>query len=232
MALPIKLSLAGDGRLVILTPQTVRSVFFQFTEVNREYTGREKFPLNRPLYQPFKLWKYKSKSDGRILRKTSLTSCSKKNSWQETDATLLDALYRSHLDKNKLSHFHKRDIQYIEREINKQIIINNLALVEKEGILLSGYGVCQQVGKNREKVKYIRRYGMIFILEVIMRQTVLVRYHGVLLSSLSKRIQLLFHHRLDFDLTWTCTLESFQPRQIFRVKRIYPCDRFHIVNYG
>lgn len=245
----IQLSLAGDGRLVILTPQTVRAAFFQITQVNREYTSREKFPLNRPLYKPLKLWKYQNKRDGNILRSISPSKI-QKIYWKETEATLLDGLYRRYLDREKLSHLHVKDIQYIEREINKQIVRNNLALVDHEGLLLSGYGICQEIGKNREKVQYIRRYGMIFILEPIMRQTVLkaenldlfiqdnnfdfhlVHYHGVLLSALRSRIELLFRHRLDLSITWTCTLDSFQPRQIFRITRIYPCDGFRIVNSG
>ncbi|GAB1544442.1 hypothetical protein NUACC21_71180 [Scytonema sp. NUACC21] len=250
MALPIQLSLAGDGRLVILTSQTIRNAFFQFTKVNPEYTGRQKFPLNRPLYKPFKIWKYNSKREGLIFRKTSVPPRSENITWKETDATLLDALYRAYLNREQLSYLHKKDIQYIEREINKQIVWNNLALVENEGLFLEGYGICQEIGKNREKVKYIQRYGMIFILEPIMRQTVLkaenldlflqddnfdfhlVRYHGVLLSSSLSRIELLFRHRLDFSVTWTCTLDRFHPRQIFRIRRIYPCDGFQIVNYG
>ncbi|BAZ47895.1 hypothetical protein NIES4103_05000 [Nostoc sp. NIES-4103] len=246
----MQLSLAGDGRLVILTPQTVRAAFFKLTSVNQEYTSREKFPLNRPIYKPFKLWKDENKRDGSVLRTTYAPSRIAQLYWKETEATLLDALYRKYLDREKLSHLHKKDIQYIEREINKQIIRNNLALVDEEGLLLLGYGICQEIGKNREKVKYIRRYGMIFILEPITRQTVLkaenidlflqdtnfdfhlVRYQGVLLSALRSRLKLLFRHRLDFSITWTCTLDSFQPRQIFRITRIYPCDGFRIVNYG
>ncbi|BAY20713.1 hypothetical protein NIES2100_04560 [Calothrix sp. NIES-2100] len=242
----IQLSLAGDGRLLILTPETVRSAFFQFTEVNREYTSRQKFPLNRPLDQPFKLWKYKNKRDGIVYRSISKPSWATNITAKETEATLLDGLYRAYLDREKLSYLHQKDIQYIEREINKQIIRNNLALVHNEGVLLEGYGICQQPGKNREKVKYIRRYGMIFILEPVMRQTVLkaenldlfiqdenfdfhlVRYQGVLLSTARSRLELLFRHRLDFSLTWTCTLDRFQPRQIFRINRIYPCDGFSI----
>lgn len=250
MALPIQLSLAGDGRLVILTPQTVRPAFFQFTEVNREYTSRDKFPLNRSFHQQFELWKNKCKLNGEVYRSTYVPDWRKNIDWQATEVTLLDALYRKYLDRDKLAHFTKKEIQYIEKEINKHILYNNLALVNNEGSLLTGYGICEQPGKNREKVQYMRRYGMIFILEPIMRQTVLkaenldlliqdknfdfhfVRYQGVLLSSSSSRIQLLFRHRLNFSLTWTCTLDSFQPRQIFHIKRIYPCDGFRIINYG
>lgn len=262
MALPIKLSLAGDGRFVILTPETVRTAFFQFTKVNPEYTGRHKFPLNSPFSQSLKLYKYKSKQNRGIFRTTSTSDSTEKKknkenknisfSWTETEATLLDALHRSYLDSEKLSYLHEKDIQHIETEINQQIISHNLALVENEGILLKGYGVCKQAGKNREKVNYIRRYGMIFILEAITRETVikgsnfdlfiqddnfdfyLVRYHGVILSSLNKcqSIKLLFRHRLDFNINWTCAVDSFKPRQIFRIKKIYPCDGFKIFNYS
>lgn len=217
------------------------------TEVNSKYTGRHKFPLNRPLQRSLKLWKFKNKKEGTVLRKASLPSWAENIGWRKTEATLLDALYRADLDRDRLSHLHKKDIEYIEREINKQIIWNNLALVREEGRLLEGYGLCEKVGQNREKVKYIRRYGMIFILEPMMRQAVLetqnldlfiqddnfdfhlTRYRGVLLSSSRSRIQLLFQHRLDFSITWTCTLDRFQPRQIFRIKRIYPCDGFRIL---
>ena len=93
------------------------------------------------------------------------------------------------------------------------------------------------------------RYGMFFIVEPISRQAVikmrnidlfiqeaetfefyLVRFFGVLLSSLKSKIQLSFAHRLDYSQTRTWTLDNFQPRQIFRVTKIYPCPGFRIVN--
>lgn len=243
----IQLSLAGDGRLLVLTPQTVRQAFFQFIAVNKEYTGRQKFPLHLPFHKQLQLWKHKCKTNGKVYRSTYIPDWETDLDWQEAEVTLLDVLYRKYLDRKKLAYFNQQEIQYIETEINKQIIRNNLSLVDHEGVLLSGYGICNQAGKDREKVRYIRRYGMIFILEPIMRQTVLqaknvdlliqernfdlhiVRYHGVLLSS-SSRIQLLFRHRLDFCITWTCSIEDFQPRQIFRIKKIYPCDGFRIIN--
>ncbi|WP_427161889.1 hypothetical protein ACQFX9_10120 [Aliinostoc sp. HNIBRCY26] len=246
MDVTIQLSLAGDGRLLVLTPQTVRQVFFQVIAVNREYTGRQKFPLHRPFHKQFPLWKHKCKTDGYIYRSTSIPYGEPNSDWQETEVTLLDVLYRKYLDREKLAHFNHKEIKYIETELNKQIIRNNLSLVDNEGVLLSGYGVCNQAGKNREKIRYIRRYGMIFILEPIMRQTILksenldlliqdnnfdlhlVRYHGLLLAT-SPGIQLLFRHRLDFSITWTCTIKDFQPRQIFRVQKIYPCDGFRII---
>lgn len=248
MSLPIQLSLVGDGRLVVLTPQTFRTAFFQFTQANPEYTGRERYRLNQPMHCPVKLWKRYSKGS-HFYRPYWDKPGDYKDQWKESEATLLDALHRVYYDPKNLLNLHFKDIQKIENEINQQIIVNNLALVKDEGRLLEGYGVVKGRGKNREKIKYIYRYGMIFIVEAIKRETVLrtenldlflqdydfefhlVRYHGLVLSNLRSSTQLLFRHRLDFSRTSTCTLAQFQPRQIFRVKRIYPHPGFRIINY-
>ena len=140
-----------------------------------------------------------------------------------------------------MSYLHPQDIQRVERQINKYILNYGLALVKDEGKIREGYINCHQLGKNRYKVKYIMRYGMFFILELILRETMmkmrdvdlfiqdtetydfhLVRYKGVLLSSLKSKIQLLFANRLDFSKIWTQTVEEFKPRQIFLIKEIYP----------
>lgn len=249
MLAPIKLSLAGDGRLVILSPQTVRRAFFQFTKANPEYTGRQKYRLNHPLYRPCQIWAVKGNHRKYYSRYTAKPSGDTENFWQETEATLLDGLHRGYLDRERIWYLHPQDIQLIEREINQQIIGNDLALVENEGQLLTGYGICHQIGKNREKVKYIRRYGLIFILETITRQAALktknlnlfienddrdlrlVRYQGLLLSQKQSRMNLLFRHPLDFSITWTWTCDRFQPRQIFLVREVYPCEGFSLINY-
>lgn len=210
----IQLSLVGDRRLVILTPQTVRKAFFQFTKVNPEYTGREKYKLD-----------YVSA-----------------NQWR---ATILEVLHRKYDDDPYL---HPQDILSVERQINKYILDYGLALVEDEGIVREGYLNCHQVGKNRHKVKYIRRYGMFFILDSLRRETIikmrevdlfiqdsetydfhLIRYKGIILSSLKSKIRLLFSDRLDFSKTWTQTLEEFKPRQLFLIKEIYPCEGFCLI---
>lgn len=239
MSYPIQLSLAGDGRLVILTPQTVRKAFFQFAKVNPEYTGREKYRLDRLLYHPVKVKKYTKKK------------------YIEVESTITDALHRSYLGhkanlnpdrSNGLLYLHPQDILKVERQINKYILDRGLALVEDEGQLLTGYDICKQVGKNRQKVTYIVRYGMFFILEPISRQAVikmrnvdlfiqdaesydfhLVRFYGVLLSSLKSEITLLFSHRLDYSRKWTWTPQQFKPRQIFRIMKIYPCPGFRFI---
>lgn len=247
MSVSIQLSLAGDGRLVILTPETVRKAFFQFSKVNPEYTGREKYKLNYPLANgPVSIFKYTKKRSDRRWISGKYNYC-----YERLEATVLDALHRSYLDREDLSYLHPQDILRVERQINKYIVDYDLGLVEDEGMLLDGYVNCKKLGQSQRKVKYIRRYGMFFILEQISIQNVikmqnvdlfiqdretydfhLVHYQGVILSSLKSRIKLLFGNRLDFSRTWTWTLDEFQPRQIFMVKEIYPCPGFEIINWG
>lgn len=207
MNAPIQLSLAGDRRFAILTPQTVKRAYFQFVSANRAYGSWQKYRLQTPLYE-------------------------------RQDLTILDALYR--FPKVPL---HDRDIRRIETEINAQIVKHNFAFVQGEEQLQKGYLRSHQAGKNREKVQYFIRYGLIFVLEatikskmISMRNTDLfwqdgnfdfhyVRYCG-LLSSSRRRIELLFRKRLDLAKSWTCLLEEFQPRQLFEIAAIYPCEGF------
>jgi hypothetical protein len=79
--------------------------------------------------------------------------------YRQPERSILETLHAGDRDR-----FHTQDIRQIEGEINRQIIEHKLALVAGEGQLLDGYGQCQQVGKNRDQVKYIIRYGLIFIL--------------------------------------------------------------------
>lgn len=248
MSVPIQLSLAGDGRLVILTPATVRRAFFQFIKVNPEYTAREKYRLYDLLSNPVKLVDHHPQ----VSWWEHFLENGQEQELMWIDSVLLFHIYSGNyiLDSDEnLLYLHPQDIESVEHEINKYILNHDLALVEDEGKVLDGYGISKQPGKNRKKVKYMRRYGMFFILEPISlpiaikmrnvdlfiqdRETYdfhLVRYRGVLLSSLKSRIKLLFCHRLDLSRTWTWTLDQFHPRQIFMVTEIYPCPGFCIIN--
>jgi hypothetical protein len=209
MTSPIQLSLAGNARLLVLTPETARKAYFQFTRFNR-YNGSEKYYLDVRLHQ-------------------------------RDDLTILDVLHR--FPKINL---HPIDINWIEQELNWQIINRNSVLVDGEGELLTGYRMCRQVGKNREKVQYIIRYGMIFILELTNKSQLIStkntdifwqdrnytfhydRYCGLRSSLQHQQIELLFRNRLNLAKSWTRSLAEFQPRQIFTISAIYPTDGFAI----
>jgi hypothetical protein len=208
MTPPIQLSLAGDGRLLILNRATVRKAYFQFTSVNSEYNCTQKNRLQIPLHA-------------------------------RKDLNLLDALHRRHAVE-----LHPQDILKVERELNLQLIQHDLALVDGEAQLLTGYGLCPQVGGDRRKVQYLIRYGFIFILEPTTRSKVLAsknmdlfwqdrnfdfhysRYGGLLSVPRNQQIELLFRDRLNLAKSWTCTMAEFQPRQLFSISAIYPCTGF------
>jgi hypothetical protein len=204
---PIQLSLAGDGRLIILTPQTVRKAYYQFIAVNPAYRRSQRYNLEVALHQ--------------------------------SSRTILDGLQSA-----PNVYLHAKDIQRIENELNRQVVNNGLNLVNGEGQLLQGYGLRQWVGKNRERVDYIIRHGLIFILEATNASKVIsmknvdlfwqdrefelhyVRYCGLRSSLQHKRIELLFRDRLNLSKSWTLTRNEFRPRQIFTISAIYPCGGF------
>jgi hypothetical protein len=163
--------------------------------------------------------------------------------YQREDLTILDALHRHNQIK-----LHTKDILKVEQELNQQLLRHNLALVKDEAKLMTGYGLCQKVAKDRQKVQYITRYGLIFILEPITKSKVItmknpdlfwqdrnfdfhyVRYCGLLSSSRHQRIELLFRDRLNLAKSWTLSTAEFQPRQIFTISAIYPCSGFCLLN--
>jgi hypothetical protein len=216
MTSPIQLSLAGNARLLVLTPETVRKAYFQFTRFN-QYNGSQKHYLDIFLHQ----------HDVRLHPSYRLT--------------ILDVLHRF-----PKIHLHPIDINWIEQQLNWQIIKYNSALVDGEGELLTGYGICRKIGRNREKVRYIIRHGMIFILETTTKSKIIStkntdiiwqdrnydfhydRYCGLRSSLQYQRVELLFRNRLDLTKSWTRSLAEFQPRQIFTIAAIYPTDGFAI----
>jgi hypothetical protein len=207
MTPPIQLSLAGDGRLIILTPQTVRKAYYQFIEANPAYPRSQRSNLEFPLHGDYR--------------------------------TILDSLQFA-----PNVYLHAKDIRQIERELNRQVIENGLGLVDREGRLLEGYGLCDRIGKDRERVKYIIRYGLIFILETTSTSKVIsiknvdifwqdrefdfhyVRYCGLRSSLRQQRIELLFRDRLNLSKSWMLARDEFRPRQIFTIAAIYPCQGF------
>jgi hypothetical protein len=204
---PIQLSLAGDGRPIILTPQTVRRAYYQFIAVNPGYRQSERYYLEVLLHQGSR--------------------------------TILDGLQSA-----PSVYLHAKDIQQIENELNWQVVNNGLNLVDGEGQIFQGFGLCQKVGKNREWVDYIIRHGLMFVLEttnvskvIAMKNVDLfwqdrefdfryVRYCGLRSSLSQHRIELLFRDRLNLSKSWTLTRDEFRPRQLFTISGIYPCAGF------
>jgi hypothetical protein len=118
----------------------------------------------------------------------------------------------------------RKDIRVIESELNRQIIDNNLCLVENEGRLFDRSTNAVDICKVSIPSSYIFRYGIKFTVEpldksklFIMKDIDLfwqdrdfnfhyVRYCGLLSSSRQQQIKLRFRHPLDLLKTWTCTV--------------------------
>jgi hypothetical protein len=138
----------------------------------------------------------------------------------------------------------QKDIRAIESELNRQIIDNNLCLVENEGRLFDGHTNLIDFCKNSVPSSYMFRYGMKFTVEPITKSKMFglknidlfwqdrdfnfhyIRYCG-LVSSHQQQIKLRFCHPLDLLKTWTLTIAEFQPRQILMIQKIYPCKGFY-----
>jgi hypothetical protein len=157
-----------------------------------------------------------------------------------------DRLLYNLLTSSYLTILDRKDIRVIESELNRQIIDNNLCLVENEGKLFDRSTNAVDICKASTPSSYIFRYGMKFTVEpldksklFIMKDLDLfwqdrdlnfhyVRYCGLLFSPRQQQIKLLFSYPLDLSKTWTFTLAEFQPRQILMIQKIYPCKGFYL----
>jgi hypothetical protein len=131
-----------------------------------------------------------------------------------------------------------KDIRVIELELNRQIIDNNLCLVENEGRLFDKYTNAVDICKGSTPSSYVFRYGMKFTVESLNKSKLFsmkninlfwqdrdlnfhyVRYCGLLLSSHQQQIKLLFSYPLDLSKIQTFTLSEFQPRQILMIQKV------------
>jgi hypothetical protein len=152
--------------------------------------------------------------------------------------SLLTCSYFTTLDRN--------DIREIESELNRQIIDNNLYLVENEGRLFDRSTNAVDVCKGSIPNCYIFRYGMKFMVEPLTKSRMFsmknidlfwqdrdfdfhyIRYCGLVSSPRQQQIKLRFCHPLDLLKTWTYTVAEFQPRQILMIQKIYPCKGFYL----
>lgn len=157
-----------------------------------------------------------------------------------------DRLLYKLLISSYLTSLDRKDIRAIESELNRQIIDNNLCLVENESRLFDGHTNAVDICNGSTPSCYIFRYGMKFMLEPLAKSKMFsmknldlfwqdrdlnfhyVRYCGLLSSPCKQQIKLLFRYPLDLSKTWTLALSEFQPRQILMIHKIYPCKGFYL----
>jgi hypothetical protein len=209
----IQVSLSGNGRILILTPETVRKAFFQFTSLNR-LAWQDKSPFEHP-------------------------------STHDPEITLRDILHRDCWVDKAFFYLSQRDIQWIERQINRLLLEQELVLVEGEKCLDYGYIGVRRWGQSREKVHYIVRYGMIFILAPLRRDALsmhqafwierydktiqYVYYEGTKTDLLQSRLVLQFRNPFHLSETWTIPVAEFKIRRLFHVKKVIACEGFRLI---
>ena len=220
MSKPIQLSLAGEGRAVILTPNTVRQGFFQFLDVNQPI-ARTVHGFNVPQF-----------------RSTNRTS------------TALDRLFRRddggypRSDVRKTFDLDPREIYGVERHMNRLLIEHGAALVPRESVIHKGHVPRRGSHGSMRRILYVVRYGMIFELRPVRRDVVLqgtvrdlmiesrngrielVRYWGIVNSRRERRILAQVSHRLDLRRAWQLPLERFRARRLFDIGRVVAYEGF------
>jgi hypothetical protein len=211
MTPPIQLSLAGDGKFLILTPATVRKAYFQFVEVNPEYSSAaQKHRLKSPLYQ-------------------------------KQDLTLIDVLYRKHnieFHPKDIRHIERElNQQIVEHKFSlvagEGQLLSGYGLCNESGQsrkkvqYIIRYGLIF-ILEPTTKSKMISMKNTDLFWQDRNFDFHYVRYVSLLSSYSHHHIELLFRDRLNLAKSWTCSIEEFKPRQLFTISAIYPSIGFSL----
>ena len=223
MSKPLAISLAGGGRVIVVTPDTVRQAFFHFIQVNQ---------LTAPSVHGFNLPRFRSR---------------------EANSTAVDRLFRrlsyngSRYADGSSYRLDPCEIDGVERHMNRLLIDQNARLVDGEGVIRTGAVPGRQGKGSRRKVTYVLRYGMIFELTPLNRNALLrgavrdimienadrrielVRFWDVCVDRREPRILVRLSPRLDLRRVWRLPLERFRTRRLFDVRAAVPFEGFHFV---
>jgi hypothetical protein len=218
MAQSIGLSFLGDGRIVTLTPRTVRRAFFQLVKVNR-LTSRELGVFDAAGFN---------------------VSGSK--------ASLMDRLHRrggKHAPPGD-SWISAPEIDALEREMNQLLLRHNFRLAANEGPILQLNAGWLGNGVHLRKRTYTIRCGIIFDLEPLDRTKLLkgmmrdiciegndrslqfLRYERIVNDRRLNRLMLRYADRFDLAQKKEEPLARFAPRRMFTIRRILPSEGFHL----
>jgi hypothetical protein len=201
----ILLSLAGDRRLIHLTPLTVKIACQQFDRVNIGYRRRLRSPFSRDSYLLYRLL---NSAYFNVLDRKEIEIIENEFNQQIVDNSL-------YLVKNEGKLF------------NGYTNIIDICNGSTPSCYIFRYGMKFMV----EPLAKSKMFSMKNI-DLFWQDRDLsfhyVRYCGLLSSPHKQQIQLLFRYPLDLSKTWTFTLSEFQPRQILMIHKIYPCKGFYL----
>ena len=217
MTQSIGLRFLGDGRILALTPRTVRKAFFQLLEVNRlashELGVFDAAGFNTP----------------------------------GPKASLMDRLYRrgkKHAPPCD-SWISPPEVDAIEREMNRLLLRHNFRLAANEGRILQFNAGWLGNGIHLRKRTYTIRCGIIFELEPLDRTKLLkgmtrdicledddwslrfLRYDRIINDRRLNRLMLRYADRFDLEQKKEEPLARFAPRRTFTIRRVLPSEGFH-----
>jgi len=224
MAEPIALSFAGEGRVVMLRPATVRRAYFEFVQAN-DLMARQVYRMNART----------SRSGLTVLDRLHR----RPSSWY----------YRG-----KRYAFHAQydydltppEIARIEHVMNRMLLHDGAVLAHGESQFRFGTVVRDGFRRRTERIQYVIRYGMFFEVEPLKRETLLqgsvrdviveghdrcvaiLRYDGPEKDASGTRLELRFRRRFDFRQSMAFPLSDFRPRRLFSIRRVEPCEGFAI----
>lgn len=214
MAQSIGLSFRGDGRVLALTPKTVRKAFFEFIELNRlKYHGLQVFDA------------------------PGLTSPAK-------SSAVMDRLFRRLKDGDD-ARLTEPETRAVERELNRLLLLHELALSPLEGRIERTRTVAPGAGIHWRSVSYTIRYGVIFELERLNlaallqgserdicvekpdRSLHILRFLNTGTDHLGGRLLLRFADRFDLKRIETIPRLEFDYRRLFSIRRVAAINGFH-----
>jgi hypothetical protein len=150
---------------------------------------------------------------------------------------LLDRLYRRVAD----AALTRREVAAIERQINRMVVGQGLALLAGEGRIEVGYTPGRGAGLSLRRGPYVIRHGLFFDLEPLRRADLLaggprdiarelepdrsvqiVRYLGLQVDPRRGELRLHFAHRPDMSRMWSEPLAALAAscRRLFTLRRV------------
>lgn len=222
---PIKISLARNGKVVVLSKETAQIAFNNLWQYRPEGSESDFMPLTKCRWH-----KNKSYTLWQILVKYHL-------------------LYKPKVKLEKLTcNLSLKEIKFIEQFINFCLIEKNFPLqVEDERKVLLGPLSANNWTNSKKNALYTNQYGLKFLLEYMPKEKAFnVPGQHLVLEDQNGKIQQVYYHsiianptslRLEIRLSnfWkrseikNLPLESFNPKRIFTVKEIFACKGFEIL---
>lgn len=231
MSHPIQVSLAGDGKVLVLTPETVRQAFNKFFYSSPASISRRGSKLRRWQIKPLESYKWH----------------------KDKTFTILDVLMFRHKKKHLLkeeswlNEFNLQEVKVIEDFINYYLLEKKYSLLREEGVLQHAL-LPLETTNSRKKVFYLVRYGVVFILEYLQKDQALINpgqalvlqtverdlqevfYDSIVTNQLTKRLEVKLYNFWKKKEDRSIPLADFNPYKVFLIKDIIPCQGFEITN--